>query len=70
MPACRGFPRERDTLAFIADGRRIDRIAELMGLARVTVELHLRGARRKLKARTLPEAVAKAIYFGELKPGS
>ncbi|HTU12159.1 MAG TPA: autoinducer binding domain-containing protein [Allosphingosinicella sp.] len=62
-------PRERDALTFVADGRRIDRIAGLMGLARVTVEMHLRGARRKLKARTLPEAVAKAIHFGELKLG-
>lgn len=61
--------RERDALAFVADGIRIDRIAEKMGIARVTVELHLRGARRKLKARTLPEAVAKALCYGELKLG-
>lgn len=61
--------RERDCLAFAADGLRLDRIAEAMGIARVTVELHLRGARRKLKARTLPEAVAKALRFGEIMQG-
>lgn len=61
--------RERDALAFVMDGLRPDRVAEAMGIARVTVDLHLRSARRKLRARTLPEAVAKALYFGELRQG-
>lgn len=62
-------PRERDALSFVAGGWRMDQIANHMRIARVTVELHLRGARRKLKARTLPEAVAKALAYGEIKQG-
>lgn len=37
-----------------------------MGIARVTVELHLRTARQKLGARTLYEAIAKALVMGEI----
>lgn len=62
-------PRERDALSFIAGGNRVDRIAEQMRIARVTVELHLRNARRKLRARTLPQAVAKALLYGEIRQG-
>lgn len=58
--------RERDCLRYLADGLRQDAIAQALGVARVTVELHLRAARKKLGARTLNEAVAKAILFGQL----
>lgn len=58
--------RERDCLRFLADGLRHDAIADTMGIARVTVEMHLRAARAKLGARTLNEAVAKSILFGQL----
>jgi len=61
--------REKDCLQYLADGRRQDSIAEHLGLARVTVEMHLRKARHKLRARTLNEAVAKALIFGEIKRG-
>ncbi len=53
--------REIDCLRFLATGHRIDKIATHTGLARVTVELHLRNARLKLAAATLHEAVAKAV---------
>jgi DNA-binding CsgD family transcriptional regulator len=59
-------PRERDCLTLMAMGLRVDRIAERLGLARVTIELHLRQARLKLKARTMPEAVARALQFNEI----
>jgi DNA-binding CsgD family transcriptional regulator len=59
-------PRERDCLTLMAMGYRADRIAERLGLARVTVELHLRQGRVKLKARTMPEAVARALQFNEI----
>jgi DNA-binding CsgD family transcriptional regulator len=66
----RGIPRlssrERDALQFVASGLRAEAIAHRMGIARVTVELHLRSARRKLKAATLPHAVARAIMFQEI----
>jgi len=61
-------PRERDCLQYIAHGLRQDAIAHRMGLARVTVEMHLRKAREKLKARSLPQAVARGLQFGEIEP--
>lgn len=65
-----GYPelsaRERECLRHLARGRRNDAIAHAMGLATVTVEVHLRGARQKLKARTSSEMVAKAILFGDI----
>jgi DNA-binding CsgD family transcriptional regulator len=58
--------RESDCMRFLADGLRQDAIADVMGIARVTVEMHLRSARQKLRARTLTEAVAKSILFDQL----
>ena len=58
--------RERDCLRYIADGKRQDAIAHQMGVARVTVEMHLRSARQKLGAQTLNEAIAKALILGEI----
>lgn len=58
--------RERDCLRHLADGRRQDAIADRLGIARVTVEMHLRSARQKLGARTLHEAIARALIFGEI----
>jgi DNA-binding CsgD family transcriptional regulator len=45
---------------------RHDRIAERLGITRPTVELHLANARRKLRARTREQALAKAITLGLL----
>lgn len=59
-------PRERDCLTWLALGYRAGRIAERLGIAEVTVELHLRNGRRKLKARTSAEAVARGMLFGEI----
>lgn len=61
--------RERDCLQYLADGKRQDAIAHALNLARVTVEMHLRNARKKLRARTPAEAIAKAILFGEIRRG-
>ena len=60
-------PRERDCLRYLADGKRQDAIAQAMGVARVTVEMHLRCARQKLGARTLNEAIAKALVLGAIR---
>lgn len=62
-------PRERDCLQFVADGKRHEAIAHALGLARVTVDLHLRGARKKLEARTLTQAVAKGVLLGVIRQG-
>jgi DNA-binding CsgD family transcriptional regulator len=45
----------------IAEGHRVGRIADRLSIAEVTVGLHLKNARKKLKARTMAEAVAKAV---------
>lgn len=53
--------RERDCLTYVALGARTGEIAALLGLAEVTVEMHLRHARQRLGARTRDEAVARAL---------
>lgn len=57
-PLSRLSPRERDCLAFIADGKSDDRIADIMGIASSTVATHVKNARAKLGARTRAQAVA------------
>ena len=59
-------PRERDCLSYVALGLRTSRIADKLGLSDVTIELHLRNARRKLRASTTAQAVARAITFGDV----
>jgi len=53
--------RERDCLAHVADGLRVAEIAARLGIAEVTVEMHLRNARIRLDAKTRDQAVAKAV---------
>ena len=60
--------REGQCLREMALGKRVQAIAEAMGIAPVTVELHLRNARAKLQASTNPAAVAKAISLGLIDP--
>lgn len=57
-------PRERDSLSYVAKGHRVGRIAEKLGITEVTVELHLRNARRKLKSATTAQAIARAMMTG------
>lgn len=56
--------RERDALSYVAKGQRVGRIAEKLGISEVTVELHLRNARRKLRAATTAQAIARAMLVG------
>lgn len=60
-------PRERDVLAYLAEGLDNNRMAERMGLAEVTVRMHLRNARKKMGAETREQALALAILRGALK---
>ncbi len=60
--------RERRCLEMVARGLRIQAIADEIVIARVTVEMHLKSAREKLDAATLPQAVAKAIETKEIDP--
>jgi DNA-binding CsgD family transcriptional regulator len=56
--------RERDCLAFFADGMRTAQVAYKLGISEGTVELHLRNARERLKAKTRDQAVALAVRAG------
>jgi DNA-binding CsgD family transcriptional regulator len=66
--AVRLSPRERECLLWLSQGLRNDRIAERMGISNPTVELHLANARRKLKAATREQALARAISLGLVTP--
>lgn len=61
--------RERDCLRHLAAGRRLEAVAHALGLAKITVEVHVSNARRKMAARTTTEAVAKALLLGEIPHG-
>ncbi|MCU0906073.1 MAG: helix-turn-helix transcriptional regulator [Rhodobacteraceae bacterium] len=61
-------PREREVLLWLAAGLRTAQIAHRMGIEPVTVGLHLRGARRKLGARTREQALAIALRDGHIDP--
>lgn len=53
-------PRERDCLAFVADGKSDAEIAEALRISTTTVHWHIENAKRKLAAKTRAQAIAKA----------
>ncbi len=64
-----GYPltqRERQCLAWIADGKTMQDIADLLDVTPRGVKFHLDNARRNLAALTLPHAVALALRQGLL----
>lgn len=61
--------RQRDCLQGFANGLRTGQVADRLSIKEVTVNLHLRDARRKLNARTIPEAVAKALLYQQISVG-
>lgn len=60
--------REKECLLWLGRGLRTDAIADRLGIASVTVDLHFKGARRKLGAVTREEALAKAIAANLISP--
>lgn len=58
--------RERDCLAFVADGRTDWEIAALLGISESTTRFHLNNARRKLGAVNRAQAVARLAARGLL----
>ena len=54
--------RERDCVAFMADGKKDREIGDLMDVTEATVRFHIDNARRKLGAKNRAEAVAKLAY--------
>lgn len=60
--------REQSCLQIISRGERVAAAAHHLGLSEATVELHLRNARHKLGARSLPEAVARGLLYRQIDP--
>jgi LuxR family quorum sensing-dependent transcriptional regulator len=58
--------RERDCLAFAADGNTDRQIADLLGISEATVRFHFNNARRKLGAVNRTQAVARLAVRGML----
>ena len=58
--------REVQCLQQLAVGERPQRIAALLGIAPITVEFHIRNARRKLGAKTREHAIAIVVSRGLL----
>lgn len=58
-PAVRLTPRERDALAWVAEGKSDWEISVILGLAQTTVRFHVDNARRKLGAANRAQAVAR-----------
>jgi DNA-binding CsgD family transcriptional regulator len=58
--------READCLRYLANGLTAEGVAEKLMISTPTVRFHLRGAKKKLSANNLYEAVAKAVALGLL----
>jgi LuxR family quorum sensing-dependent transcriptional regulator len=56
--------RERDCLAFVAEGKTDWEISVIMGISQNTAHQHVESARRKLTAATRAQAVARFILLG------
>lgn len=60
--------REQEILALIAQGKRNQQIADTLGIARYTVETHLKNIFRKLKVQSRTEAAQR--YWWLIAEGS
>lgn len=56
-------PRERQCLALLAEGKRVDEVADIVGISKRTVEFYLTNARQKLQAKTTLHAIL--IYLSD-----
>lgn len=55
--------RERDCLAYVAEGKSDWEISVILSLSQATVHQHVENAKRKLGVRTRPHAVAKHLAY-------
>jgi len=58
--------RERDVLAWAAEGKSSWEIATILGLSERTVNWHVEQSKKKLDAVTRTQAVIKALRSGEI----
>ena len=58
--------RERECLEFVSHGWRPAQIAHHLSISKPTVDFHLKGARLKLRARSIGHAVAQAIRHKQI----
>jgi DNA-binding CsgD family transcriptional regulator len=63
-------PRERDCMAFVAEGKSDREIGALLGVAETTVLSHVQNAKRKLGAKSRSHAVALCILAGLILTGA
>lgn len=63
-------PRERDCMAFVAEGLSDADIADRLGIGTVTAHAHVEHAKRKLGARTRAQAVARFYAAGFFTPAA
>ncbi|APX88579.1 LuxR family transcriptional regulator [Brevirhabdus pacifica] len=59
-------PRQIEVLEWVADGKTMQDIAQIVGLKVATVEKHLRLARETLDVETTAQAVAKASIMNQI----
>ena len=69
VPAARRLltPREAECLTWIAAGKTMQDVADILGLSALTVQTHLRNIRQKMDVANVTQAVAEAIRFGEIR---
>ena len=60
--------REIEILQWVAAGKSQQDVADILGIAQRTVEVHLASARDKLGALNTPQAVARAVSLGLICP--
>lgn len=65
-PQARLTPREREVLRWVALGKTVDEVAEILGLSGHTVTEHLRKSRAKLAATNTVHAVVLALRTRQL----
>jgi len=59
-------PRERDCLAFVAQGKSDWDISQILGIAESTVHVHVEKAKKRLGVKTRMQAVAKLVRTGAI----
>ncbi len=63
-PIARLSPRELECLRWVAAGKTDWEIGKIIGLSQTTVKTHVDQGRRKLAAKSRPQAVARMVLFG------